>query len=251
MTWFRQIDRDASIFSGARLIELGPQDLWGCVAEMFDPQLPEGSWGRDLYLRLGVASYTSLDLSDSRAIPFDYNESRPDADLGVFDVVTNIGTSEHVFSQDRVMRLIHRLTAAGGTMIHVVPVGKGRDHGYFNYQPQFFRDLARANSYEVLSMTLVPAIAWQTDRERSVVAAEIARRRLGPVNELAVWLRAILRPSLLSNFMPSRRGRYSLWDVLARVTLGDYLYVAFRKTTDKELIAPIQGSRRQVWSDNS
>lgn len=69
-------------------------------------------------------------------------------DIGQFDIVTNFGTSEHVFNQAAVFESIHNACRVGGYMVHAVPCAM-RWHGLFGYTDKFFTELARANGYEV------------------------------------------------------------------------------------------------------
>jgi hypothetical protein len=93
------------------------------------------------------ASYTAIDLEKGpRRYCLDLNGP---VDLGMrFDCVINNGTSEHVFDQANVYRIIHAHTKIGGVMIHFTPGLGWQDHGLFHAQPGFFFDLAAANNYE-------------------------------------------------------------------------------------------------------
>ena len=66
-----------------------------------------------------------------------------------YDVVTNIGTAEHVFNVYQVFKTIHDATAPEGLMIHSAPMLGWPDHGFFTFQPTLFFDLAEANDYQV------------------------------------------------------------------------------------------------------
>jgi SAM-dependent methyltransferase len=69
-------------------------------------------------------------------------------DVGTFDIVTNFGTSEHVFNQAAIFQSIH--DASSEYMVHALP-GAMRDHGLFGYSNKFFAELARANNYEIVA----------------------------------------------------------------------------------------------------
>lgn len=70
-----------------------------------------------------------------------------------FDIVTNHGTTEHVFNQANVFKLIHDMTKLGGLMIHAVPSPFfGKPHGFYFYDETIFNDLAHANHYEIHQM---------------------------------------------------------------------------------------------------
>jgi hypothetical protein len=68
-----------------------------------------------------------------------------------FDLVMNIGTAEHIFNVHQFFKTAHDRTSIGGLMMHSSPFTGWTDHGFFNFQPTFFFDLARANGYEILS----------------------------------------------------------------------------------------------------
>ena len=90
--------------------------------------------------------YLALDLQGTKhSISFDLNNEYKDVKR--YDVVTNIGTSEHIFNQLAVFKTIHNSVAAGGLIIHQLPGQGYYDHGFYNYQPTFFFDLAQANNY--------------------------------------------------------------------------------------------------------
>ena len=63
--------------------------------------------------------------------------------------------------------MVHDFTQSGGLMLHVLPFIGYLDHGYFNYQPNLFKNLASYNSYETLGMWinidthLSSMIPWQ------------------------------------------------------------------------------------------
>ena len=99
------------------------------------------------------ASYTAIDLDlQPRQACFDLNGP---VNLGSrFDLVINNGTSEHVFDQANVFRIMHDHTRPGGFMMHWVPCLGWIDHGLYNVQPGFFFDLSRANGYEARLIAL-------------------------------------------------------------------------------------------------
>jgi hypothetical protein len=62
-------------------------------------------------------------------------------------------------NQYNVFKMMHEFTKPGGVMIHAVPFTVHLEHGFFNYQPNFFEALARYNSYETLGLWVGPD--WQ------------------------------------------------------------------------------------------
>lgn len=130
---------------------------------------------KQFYEALGYKKYVAIDVNTKLdAIALDLNK-----DLKThynwteqFDLVTNNGTSEHVFNQYAVFKNMHDLTKVGGYMIHVLPYYKWSDHGFYNYQPQLFACLAAENEYVVeffcisddlcTQMKIVPLTMQQT-----------------------------------------------------------------------------------------
>lgn len=98
-------------------------------------------------------SYTALDLElGPRRFCIDLNG--PVTLHRQYDCVINNGTSEHVFDQANVFKIIHEHTRAGGIMVHFTPCLGWANHGLYNVQPGFFFDLAAANGYDILLVTL-------------------------------------------------------------------------------------------------
>ncbi len=61
-----------------------------------------------------------------------------------FDMVTNIGTTEHVNNQAGVWENITRLCRVGGTLVSITPLPGGADwwwHGEYYAEPEFFEFL--------------------------------------------------------------------------------------------------------------
>ena len=130
-----------------RICELGSQDIH------FDNS---GLSARE-WMEARGWDYTCIDLDGhAGARRWDLNTASlanlsPVDDL--FDVVTNHGTSEHIFNQYNVFKLMHDLTKLDGVMIHAVPTPDfGRKHGYYTYDEIIFSDLSQANNYEITHM---------------------------------------------------------------------------------------------------
>jgi SAM-dependent methyltransferase len=124
---------------------------------------------------LQPASLTAIDLDGTgHALRHDLNGP---VDLGRrFDAVLDFGTLEHVFNLAQALKTIHEHTAPGGLMIHGLPFTGWVDHGFFNFQPTFYWDLAAANGYEVSSLTyaqMTPLKLVRINRREEV--AELAR----------------------------------------------------------------------------
>jgi len=126
--------------------------LSGTVCE-FGSQRYGGTKGyssvKAFYLGNGFTKYVPLDVNNAADVVLtDLNY--PVEGLGQFDLVTNNGTSEHLWNQHQVFLNAHNLCKVGGVMLHVLPFTPYYNHGFFNYNPCLFRDLATANDYEIL-----------------------------------------------------------------------------------------------------
>ncbi len=109
---------------------------------------------RSLHEYLGFRRYTAIDIDETHgAIAIDLNfDEVPEEHRGAYGLVTNHGTAEHIINQANVFKAIHDLAAPGGLILSVSPFIGWVEHGFFNYQPNFFQALARFNAYEVLGM---------------------------------------------------------------------------------------------------
>lgn len=96
--------------------------------------------------------YTSYDVCMAlKTEIFDLNcEHLPPAYQEHFDIVLNFGTTEHITNQLNSFRVMHDAMKVGGITFHQLPSVGWIEHGYFCYHLTFFRDLAKANGYEIL-----------------------------------------------------------------------------------------------------
>lgn len=156
--------RSDSILLGDSVIEIGAQDV--CVAPKVINQIAteyaireaedEIVNAKDLYALLGYAHYKCIDASGSNdALLLDMNKDIREqyAFAEEYDLVTNLGTAEHCFNQFAVFKNLHALCKVGGVMIHALPSQGNVNHGFYNYHPRFFLDLAVANGYEILDLS--------------------------------------------------------------------------------------------------
>jgi len=94
--------------------------------------------------------YAAIDIDGSPgSIPLDLNfDEVPKKFKKHFQLVTNLGTTEHVANQLQAFKIIHDLTANGGVMLHHLPAQGFMNHGLVNYNMKFFWMLARSNGYK-------------------------------------------------------------------------------------------------------
>ncbi len=111
----------------------------------------------DFFLALGYDNYSSIDINGAEnSYQFDLNQDLYDTYKfdQLYDLVINNGTGEHVFNQFALFKNIHQLTNTNGIMLHILPFIDWINHGFYNYNPIFFADLAASNKYEILDITL-------------------------------------------------------------------------------------------------
>jgi len=109
-----------------------------------------------LFKLLGFQEYYCVD-ADGRhdAFIWDLNVPIPVDQRGRYDLITNNGTSEHVFNISQIFKNIHDLAHAGSIMLHMLPFQGYIDHGFYNYQPSFFEDMAYENRYEIIEKFVI------------------------------------------------------------------------------------------------
>jgi SAM-dependent methyltransferase len=173
---YRQLKLQGAFEGIVEVMELGSQDFWCpqknlmlALFKAFGREAPpelltttntNQKPARLLYEALGL-TYGCLDV-DGRvgSVVLDLNfDSIPENQKAKYGFVTNHGTSEHIVNQLNVFRTMHDLARPGGLIIHAVPFTVHLEHGFFNYQPNFFEALARYNSYEMLGIWIGPD--WQ------------------------------------------------------------------------------------------
>ena len=197
--------------------------------------------GVSLYAKLGITKYISFDLFDSRAEKVDLNLDLKRTDK--WDIVTNFGTSEHVFNQQAIFKNCHDLTKTGGISLHCLPVSSGMDHGFFNYHPTFFRSLAIANNYSILDFRYIPFInLQQRSKRRNYNFVDLSKYR-----ELKSGARTLRISKDIFISKAKLILRFSNWDKLIKPIRfydeffqGDMVFVAFRKNSDVEFANPSQ-----------
>lgn len=106
---------------------------------------------RDWFFELGAGRYESIDANGRGTINFDLNRKWT-GERGAFDLVTDFGTTEHIFNQAEVWRTIHVLAKVGGFIVFDKPTQGYKEHCFYNYHETFFRDIAATNEWEVIAL---------------------------------------------------------------------------------------------------
>ncbi len=130
------------------------------------------------YRALGFTRHDAIDVNGRYgSLVMDLNQDlrRTYGFARTFDLVTNNGTGEHVFDQRAVFENVHALAKPGGVMLHVLPFFNWLNHGFYAFSPLLFLDLAAANGYEILRLSLAG------NRGREVTVATPGAGRPAPV----------------------------------------------------------------------
>lgn len=234
-TLFRSLREQNVLPLGGDILELGEANWYGDVnigrfGQDIYRYAPEAA-RKQMFLRLDEIARTQapdalwelarlfwqtfLQPRSMTAIDFDGTERALRLDLNdpidlqrSFDAVLNLGTVEHVFNVAQAFKTIHNHTAPGGLMMHGLPFAGWVDHGFYNFNPTFYWDLAAANRYTIVAavytelnpLRLVPL----TSRERIL---EMARD--GQIGKNALIYVALRRPAEAEPFCVPIQGYYA------------------------------------------
>ena len=258
--WFEDLFHRGVFRDCASILDLGPQDLVttdavignfvssvsgksSSIEQIRSSYFENGSVRpyamRLFYAAMGLTQYDAVDLSDPRAsIRLDLNEQN---NLGrTFDVITNFGTAEHVFDISNVMRFMHDHLSPMGIALHVLPTRGDYNHGFYNIHSTFYRDLAAANGYQIVSLRNVPDFGGQhlkvSKREkfgdstpRISVLTDIVGADDEGREESFAW--TVATRLLYRRFV----------DKNADSRIYDYIFAALRKTSSAPFRQPQQG----------
>lgn len=163
------------------------------------------------------AAYAAIDLhGSSNALKHDLNTPLENY-TAQHDVATNFGTSEHVFNQYSFFKTMHNVVKPSGIMLHGLPNQGCFDHGFYNYHPTFFFDLAHANNYKMLYFAYIAA----------------GNEGIEPIQEL------------------SSRQDYVRLVVEKKISAQSALFIALQKPSqEKEFVIPQQGYYDDALADN-
>lgn len=171
LTMLKQIKQEGKFKNAQSVLEMGSQSVLADIPQVctflssigrqYDASAIQQKMSvprissQFLYEEIGFTSYEAIDL-DSTFNPhkFDLNE-----DLAAkynftkqFDLVTNLGMSEHIMNQLVFFKNMHNTCKTGGLLFHVVPMHDVNNHGFFHYTPLFFRSMAKLNEYRIEGM---------------------------------------------------------------------------------------------------
>ena len=125
-----------------------------------------------------------------------------------FEMVIDGGTAEHVFNVAQFFRTCHELAAPGGLMLHNNPFRGWLEHGFYNFNPTFYWDVAAANRYEVLMLVYTEV---QPMRIEQLVSRErvIEMARAGQLGANAMLYAVYRKPAEEAPFAMPRQAYYA------------------------------------------
>ena len=255
--WLDELCERGILRPNSSMVEIGPQDIATPVetimrfarlrtperAAEIEPLIAKTDMASSrqqsaFYSIFGMTDYHAIDLFDARAdLAWDMNKPLPrgrwpwSKPARQFHVLTNFGTSEHVFDQRQFFANVHDLVCVGGVALHAVPTLGALNHGFFNMHPIFFGKLAEANGYEVADFSYIDDIGNRTKHcER---------------DEHLPWHSFdAIKADKLCEFLRTHRAAYD--NLLANAqsdegaTVFDYIFVALRKRHDRPFVVPSQ-----------
>jgi len=124
-------------------------------------KLGDGKLLGDLLVLAGF-QYTALDIFPGhRTTLFDLNVHEPGPALVEgFDLVLNLGTTEHVFNQLRAFQTLHSLQKIGAVCYHDLPLAGYPLHALYRYDPLFFEIVSEANKYDLVLRAITTGPAY-------------------------------------------------------------------------------------------
>ena len=108
---------------------------------------------KSFFKSIGFKKHVSVDFDPRWADHTDDLRSPLWEKFGKFDMVTNIGTSEHIEdNQKGFFENVHNMTKVGGVYVHLTPYPGGEDwcwHGIHYPTEEFFHSFAKLNGWKV------------------------------------------------------------------------------------------------------
>lgn len=172
-----------------------------------------------LWESLGIKEYNSIDINEEHGslnhdlnLPFEKKDY-----FNKYDIVTDIGSCEHVFNVPEAYKTIHKITKPGGLIIiHQAKIG---GNGYYQFDRFFFESLAAANQYKIVTSNYTVILSEKTK--------EGSRKQF--------------RIPLSQDFL-------NIIDKVSVANIG--LEMVFQKTENNEFKIPYQGDLMKIEHNN-
>jgi hypothetical protein len=211
---------------GDSIIELGCQQFYSLTSSNIQleelKEYNDGDYVKLFYEKMGL-KYDSIDINNSTIVA-DLNCEIPCIDRE-YDIVTNLGTSEHIFNQFNVFSFMHRVVKIDGYMIHCIPI-KHDKHGFYLYDLNFLISLSYDNEYKLVELTL--AIRDKSE-EYLFKSIEDVSKSIDDINKSDVcYVFFVVKKQRQAEFVPPKQLIYndslSFYDM--RNIFGSYFDIA-------------------------
>jgi SAM-dependent methyltransferase len=130
--------------------EISPDKI--IMGELGNQYMDTGGTGKKYFKGFyEVREHISFDLNGlDGALPLDLGQRILGYDKH-FDIVTDFGTSEHVYDQYWAFKNVYEFLKFGGIALHALPLKPyWPKHGNYSYDADFFFDLAQNFGYEII-----------------------------------------------------------------------------------------------------
>ncbi len=116
---------------------------------------PNKSSAKKFYKDIGFEKYFCIDINkEHNSIEHDLNKPFENKKLfNNFDVVTDLGSCEHIFNFAEAYKTVHKLCKKGGLII--INQRLINTNGYYSIDPSFFEGIAAANNYNIVFKSFV------------------------------------------------------------------------------------------------
>lgn len=104
------------------------------------------------YKAMGFALVVSMDINGKATVKVDLGQPLGGQWNGVFNILVNGGTGEHIEPQDVFYRNCHNVVSPGGVMLHVGPEQGWPGHSNNLYNERWYRQLCQQYGYTMLHM---------------------------------------------------------------------------------------------------
>ncbi len=112
---------------------------------------------KTFFHKIGFENVESCDYSDFQEADhvFDLNLPVPSHLHNKFDVIVDMGTTEHIFNLPQVLKNLHDMLKVGGRVIHMLPSSNWVDHGFYMFSPTLFHDYYSANNWKIETSRII------------------------------------------------------------------------------------------------
>lgn len=114
---------------------------------------------RTLFEMLGFVEYADLDMfsQDQPYMLHDLNHTLPSELHNKFNLILDMGTTEHIFNVPNLLASVKNALQIGGCVVHSLPLPclYWAQHGYYCFNPDLFIDYYSANGFEDINCMLL------------------------------------------------------------------------------------------------